>query len=528
MKLDIKLSGFQRFLKEYGWVGLLRLCFYPLTSLFTTPVRLVQSLWACRVLASGDWGNYNHFSAHAGLNNLFYWTRALNLYRFGRSGRSPYLGLGNYSLSRCFIYSLPSLYAYWVASAPTVLFGMFGWWLSHFVWVYNEDASWVLLVMGLMLISTTFYANTFALQTYNAIGWMFFPLGLYGLATEQWLVAGFAWFAASSGSFTVVFLAGILSLVSAFSSGSLGPIIAILPAGLKLLTHFWPFITNRDLKTSLLGIMKAIGLVDRGVKYKRKSSKQLGLKHIYYMFLYGQFLLVSFLATGEIQVLFLTGCVIFLTNSTYARFADDQSIRLLMFSIAAAVVLQNPAPLFILSFWILASPIPRFANFHSISHKPNVVPKLFPFAIKPFLEGLEEFLLPVKRGERVLMAFNNPRGEYERVFDGYRTLLELPLYVATKKEIHFMPDWWGVFELNYEGATDFWGRDVESVQENINYWNANYVVIYQESGTKLDSKWQENGFETMGKFSWADYTENLGGEKPYAGPTPDWWLLSRQ
>jgi len=140
---------------------------------------------------------------------------------------------------------------------------------------------------------------------------------------------------------------------------------------------------------------------------------------------------------------------------------------------------------------------------------------------------MEQFLQPVQRGQRVLMAFDNPNGVYEKVFDGYRTLLELPLYVATRREIHFMPDWWGVFELNYEGAPEFWGRDVDSVLQNVEHWHADYVVIYQEAGTALEPKWQEAGFEVAGKFSWADYANDLRGEKPYTGPTPDWWLLRK-
>ena len=88
-----------------------------------------------------------------------------------------------------------------------------------------------------------------------------------------------------------------------------------------------------------------------------------------------------------------------------------------------------------------------------------------------------------------------------------------------------MPDWWAVYKLNYEGAPDFWGRDLASVQENLEYWKADYLIVYQESGTELSPQWEKVGFEALNSFSWADYDEELRGEKPYSGSTPDWWLL---
>ncbi len=90
-----------------------------------------------------------------------------------------------------------------------------------------------------------------------------------------------------------------------------------------------------------------------------------------------------------------------------------------------------------------------------------------------------------------------------------------------------MPDWWGVFELNYKGAPDFWGRDIDSVKKNIKYCKADYVVIYQNTGTELDPKWKEAEFEVLRKFSWSDNREELKGMEPYDGKAPDWWLLKK-
>ncbi len=88
-----------------------------------------------------------------------------------------------------------------------------------------------------------------------------------------------------------------------------------------------------------------------------------------------------------------------------------------------------------------------------------------------------------------------------------------------------MPDWWAVFDLNYEGAPDFWGTDVTRVSKNASDWNAHFVVIYQEAGTTLHTQWEKAGFRVLTRFSWAEQESELQGIKPYTGKTPEWWLL---
>jgi hypothetical protein len=518
---------FNKFKEEFGWLGFLRLFLYPVTVLVTTPFRLIQTIFACRILANDCWSDFPHFNPHAAINSLFYWTAAINIDRFGRSGISPHTGAGDYKLSRWFNYSLPSLYAYWGAGAVTILFGMFCWWLSHLIWLEDCSIFWLSLIMAASLVSTTFYVNTFGLQNYNAVGWAFFPVGLYGLMKGQWLTATLAWLAASFGSFTVVFIAGILSLVASVAIWSIAPLLTIFPAVLKLSTHFWPSWNEKDLKTTILSVVKAIGISDRSAKYKRTSSQAFGIVQIYWLLIYSQFAVFFYELNSQISPLFLTAIVLFILNSTYVRFADLQSIHMLLFSMATAMIIQKPEPLLLLSYWVLAAPLPIMlgGGIPSMQQEFDRLPKLAPFSVKNLREGMEIFLEFVKPGERVLMAFEDPNGIYEKIFDGYRVLLELPLQVSAKKAVHFMPDWWAVFELNYEGAPELWGRDIETVQANVLTWKADYVVIYQDSQTELSPEWQKAGFEVLSHFSWYDYEKDLGTCRPYSGKTPDWWLL---
>ena len=118
---------YNRFIDRYGWKGLITFIFYPVITLVIVPVRLMQTLWNCRILVDGKWGDYNRFNPRNGLNSLFYWTQALNFFTYGRSGTSQVLGTGNYFLGKLWYSPLISLYAYWRFAPIVPLLGMFGW-----------------------------------------------------------------------------------------------------------------------------------------------------------------------------------------------------------------------------------------------------------------------------------------------------------------------------------------------------------------------------------------------------------------
>jgi len=520
---------FNRFIDRYGWKGLMAILFYPVITLGTTPVRLVQTLWNCRVLADGKWAEYNGFNADKGLHTLFYWTQRINLLRYGRSDTSPILGIGDYFMGNFWHSSIPCLYAYWRLRPVAPLLGIFGWWAGHFLWLFQAEtkSEWILIVIALTFVSTTFYSNIFVMQNYNALGWMFMPIGLYGWATGNWVLASLAWFGASFGSFTVVFLACILSVVSSLQTWFIMPVLSVLPAGFKLFTHFYPFLSKGSIWQSIQKAAKVLGLTKHNARYTRKNMG-FNTYSLYYLAIYGQFIAIFWILNNTIPMLMLSALAIWIINSMFARFADDQSMHMLALSVAMATMLQavSQGIGLLISFWLLASPLPLMLRLPDKVF--TMVPKYRPFRVKPILQDIEDFLQPVSKGQRVLMAFDDPKGDYGKIFDGYRAILEAPLYVAACNEIHFIPDWYAVFEINYKGAPDFWGREVDDVKNQMKAWNVDYVVVYQESGTEICRKWAQNGFKMLSHLSWAKYEKNFESGRPYNGPTPDWWLLRKE
>jgi hypothetical protein len=502
----------------YGWLGWFRLALYPVTTLFTTPFRLIQTLWNCRVLAKGKLNQYNRFTLVGAINSLFYWTLALNFSRLGRSERSPHLSLGDCSLTLLFQYNLISLNSYWKSSNLTVLTGMFGWWAFHLLWLNEIQSSWVALVMGLTLISTSFYSNTFSLQNYNALGWLFFPLALYGMLTEQWSLSLVGWLLVSFTSFTVCFIGGILSLALSISSMNLLPTIVFIPAGIKLLTHLYLSLKGNNLSKSIQTVLKSIGFIEGDAKYR--NSLKASPRNTYYGFLYFQYCLVCFLLGDDTQLLWV-GLGVFYLNAMHFRFADDQSLNMMMLGLACAILMLNLEWWILCSFWLLVSPAPLLAGFYCLKVL-DIVPKLSPFPIQPFLNGMEEFLKPATKNEKIFMAFNHPKGEYLKIFDGYKFHIELPFYIANKRELLIVPNSLSVLEANYEGAPDFWGREVDEVLENVKKWDASYAIIYQEEDKHLDGKWTQAGFRPLTEFDWKNYSSYFD---EYDVPKPKWWLL---
>lgn len=519
------MKGYKEIKEEYGKWVVLRLLLYPLTTLLRNPFALIKSIANSLVLLKGNWKYYPHFNLLSSVNSTFYWTRALNLSWFGRSGTSPYLGLGNYSLSRCFHYTLFSLKAYWKAGAVTVFIGMFIWLFSNLAWIREVDNTWVFIITGTALISTTFYTNLFRQQNYNVVGWAIYPLFLYFSSTNDWLLAGIVLVGVSFGSFTLVVISGFYAVALSVFFGTFYPILFLLPATLKLALHFYPVFKSGKASSILQNVLKAIGATKGKARYTRKAVSKINMKFLYFLFIYLLLFVCLYLFNGELPILLLIAIGVYLLNSLLTRFADEQTVYLLMLTSAIPELMIRENYYLLIPFWIAASPLPGFIGFDVFKKSIDRVIPLKPFFIKPYFDAFEIFFEQVQEREKVIFAWNDPKDQYEKVFDGYRRIYEVALYVATTLKIHLTPDWWTVFELNYEGAPDFWGRSVKEVKLKLEEWNSKYVIVYQEDNSILDDKWIEADFNIISQFDWGNFTEDF---KPYDKIDVDglnWWLM---
>lgn len=227
---------------------LARLACYLLTTLVTTPVRFLQTLWAARVLLHKPLGKLSAIQRPQSHQLYVYWRDALSLHRHGRHGTSP-------PRRR---WKLPTLTLVLLLAAFS--FRILAWWRRLRSPVYAgtvAGAPWVVTIMFCLLISATFYANIFNHQNYNAFGWLFSPLALFGLQQGRWEFVLAASFLSSFGSITVVTLTGIVTAAAGLIHGTPAYLLAMIPAGLKIVLHFIPFVTQGTASQAMKTIAKA-------------------------------------------------------------------------------------------------------------------------------------------------------------------------------------------------------------------------------------------------------------------------------
>jgi hypothetical protein len=219
-----------------------------------------------------------------------------------------------------------------------------------------------------------------------------------------------------------------------------------------------------------------------------------------------------------------------LVNQTLVRFADEQSVILLFVSVVAAQLMgQPPSLLGWIALAVVANPMPVFLGLCAYERDRTLVrvrPRA-PFDHSALLAACERFLAPVPDGATALFAFDDPQGVYEKLFDGYRTVLELPRYVAAKQGVHLVPDWYAIADTNTPGSPSWWGRSPDAVQANAERLGASHVVVYGDSGASLDGGWARLGFTEKTSFDWGDWSASLDGEVLWRSSRPPrWWLLT--
>lgn len=507
--------------------GIIRLLFYPLIIFSTNIYRLFET-WSSlsSSLRSERWQSLC-FSVRTGLSYLFYDIQALNLEYFGRNGVSTLLGFGDYALSKWFIHSKVGLILTKKGKPLIVPVSMLLWLSTHALWIQDNNLWLVLALLFMILVSSTFIHQSFTAQNYNVLGWIFFPIFLWGLMKGNIPVICVS--AALSAVFSITaYAVGIpFAIVMCWVNNSFTPLFAVLCGGLVILFQFLQAPDLANLKNTILNISQRITGSRKANAYTRTTSKGLKTGITYFMVVFLIFLTTTIFQTRSLPWQGLTALIILLINTFIFRFADTQSMQIMLMSVGFALAVDNPTLLQIFLFWLMISP-PAFIFYGTQNKKDLIVmPARKLKSIQPILNNMNEFLSEVKEKEIVFFAFDDPKGIYENIFDGYRWLIEVPAYIATMRNFLFLPTWWTVFEAMERNMPPLWGRSVSAVSRNVAQLKADYVMVYQEKNTILDDKWAANGYEQLSSFSWKDFQDLLTQEKVILKDLPVWFLLKK-
>ncbi len=501
--------------------------FYPIINMILVPKALILTIKNCKSLFYGKYSKISSFSPQVGINSFFYYRNAIELKKNGRFGISNLIGYHPYKLSSFFHYSLPSLFLFKSFKAYISPICFILWFFAHLTWVINFDFLFVIIPLSLLVFSTLFYHHLF-LTNYNAVGWAFFSLFIYSCFSCNYFLSSLLLLLISFGSFTVLLLSFIVFGIHVLEIQNSLILIYIIPSLISILINLYPIFYSKNINI-FSEISKFIGLNRRGVKYKRKIK--FGLFKFYWLMLIMQFIIASYFIKGEFNVYLISVVVLFLLNSTFLRFADDEHIEIYMLSISVFYLITNFSVYLLPSFWILMSPIPYLTgSFVSLMdiNKPWLTPVLKPFNYESLEKGLDFFFSHIEKNKNILFAFDDPKNDYRKIFDGYRFIMELPYYVVNKNNSKLFPDWYAVSQNNYENGVNFWGRSTTKVSDNLKKFQTKYVVIYQENKSTIDEKWKNSGYKLLSSFDWVNYKNVfLGNKIILKNNSLSWFLLEK-
>lgn len=493
---------------------------YTILSPLINPVVFFQSIWNCRVLLNGDWANYRMFHPIHSLDFLWYEIIHFNMVRYGKRGRSKYLGSGNYKMSNQPQYTSISFGLFHLSTNVTILVGIMGFVLMHLFWLPQVDAWLMVVVLSIGFFSTNFFLNVYH-NNYNLLGWAVFPVILYALHQDQFFVLAGMLLLMSFFSITATFISCIFVGITMLLAGNVLPLIYLaVPLVIRLLIHLWPSISDGG--GGISDILKFIGGTGKkAVRYKRHDIKRFNGKMVYFSLLIIFLGYMDYTASGEVKASVIITLALFVLNQGFIRFADPQSIYMTMTGVAMYLVLSQGSWLLLIPFFLISNGSPYYYLYPT---KGNFIPVLKPF--KPFRfsliqERLNQFIEDLEKDAKVLVAFEDPQDNYEKLFDLQRPFLQGLVNTAIRKDILILGNKWAVIENNFVGSDDWWGRDESEVKNNLKKWQADYLVYYsyeRDFPTFLD---QNEKLELTAELNWKELSDAL--ERPKA-KLPTWRL----
>jgi hypothetical protein len=462
---------------------------------------------------------FNHFTPHDGLNSLFYWSLLYNVKKYGFGGSSPSMGSGDYNLSKAWHFPIVSGYLY-KKLAPflpgiSFLVCMF----SFFLFTEQNSPIFCSVVITIGIFSFSFYSNSFLAQNYNSMGWAFLPICIFAIGTNNtWLFCAGSCLVAM-GSLTANLCLGIMLTVINIKTLTFISFIFYIPAIFISLFNF--------LKSGAIidNFKKTIASINAGknTKYKMLKNFHKDLDMFVFIALQLLFIVAYSMMFKEIPLMLVISLLICIVNNHILRFADIQSLVALTLITSTYYTLISGTLLMLpIYFFIINSPYCLLG--YKLNKNNYRLETLKPFDVKPFLDGMSDFLAPTESNSRILFSFENPEGNYQSLFDSQRVHFELPFHIATRKSCNLMPNWYLIAEDMTEDLPKYWGRDIDSIKVNIQNWKPDYLIYYTLDLEEIDPQLEKEGFQLLNTFYWNDFPQ-LSNISYGLSCLPKWFLF---
>ena len=438
------------------------------------------------------------FDMLSALNNYFYKTQKLNIDIFSKNKASNLLGFGNYHLSRLFY--IPRLsHNFFINLGPalsTVLFTFLNL-LMCTIFYETSNSSWVIMVIFFAYFSSVNYAATFTGQNYNLLGWLFFPIFLFSLANNETNLLLISILVIFILSFAVGLYIILYTLIYCLFIDISFYYLA-LPFSFLILGYIIPLIKSGLLKKWIIETFLFMGISNRN-RYSR-SHQRFSKFNIYYTILFSVPILFGLLKESTNFFLIYIPFTIFILNQFLFRLMDRENPIYAYFLCSIIFTIYNPQIIYLLSFVLIINPHPETLN---VALKNNGM--LFNLRVfKSFnkfnlINSIKKFTEKVQKKQVVLFAYNNPNKNYDKIFDGYRYVIEAIYYHFQERKIRSFPDWYSIWEEN-NNKKIFWGRNYQTIFKNLKKLKSNFLVYYSDQKKIKDLSILKN-FKILSNFS---------------------------
>ncbi len=271
-------------------------------------------------------------------------------------------------------------------------------------------------------------------------------------------------------SFTATIVAIPFVLIFAYNEPLL--LAALIPGVLKIVI---PILRSGQLKETLAVINGG-----KNVKFSRGDNKKLGMEKLYVFVMFGQFAIAFswFNGLNELSIILIGTVLLFFINETYVRIADQQSFYILYLSVGTFVLMNSQINFVLLaSFGLSIYLVYRWLL--NVRTSKLLTPGIrVPFSAHAEIHHLQDFFRSVPKGEKVIMAYRNPNGDYGQIFNGYRIFNEPIQYAASLNGLKYMPDWYTIMSNNTEESPeDFWIETPDQAYTYMHEQSIFFIVV---------------------------------------------------
>lgn len=457
------------------------------------------------------------------INTLFWVYPYQEMSKVGIKSTTNYFFPGGYSLKSLW-YSTPLsnygfmkfgviLSAFFISLVP----------VSFFIIPSKLEYSGIILSV-LYFMSPLVFSMAFVVGRYHAPSWFFASMTLALMLNEQFLIGMLSLVLVAITSSTVMFFCTLILLWLFITTGTYTIITYSLPA--VFISTFYVFYVLWDKETSLASIKSyvidvfgGIGLIRSRIKYKRRPYRFNNKNYLFFVY-YFIFVIAFIYFSDSIVPLSLSAFALYIINCRFVRFADTQTTEyglLLTTFLDSLFFSYTYLPFALLLFWGIFPVLYKVGVTKVFGH----LHVLKPLSIDSVTNSMGKFISKAIPGSRIMLVFNNPEGQYERIFDGYRHAVELAVYSGYQHHCCVFPNWYMLFSLNRENDQDPWIQDCNELQKKSEIWKVDYIVYNGDSF--------ECDFKSMGYRIVAIYKEELididvYSKAQYKKPT---WIMAK-